>query len=120
VTPQASSISREMSRGRLAIAMRYHAGVTAIVAERPVVLIGYAPKVAALASALGPDCRYLARDSAAIAQLPQAVIELLERSHDSVRTHRIRLQDAERMNEEVLAQFLGSCLGTRRSISRET
>ena len=97
----------EMSRGRLTIAMRYHGGVTSIVAERPVVLIGYAPKVTALANELGDDCRYIAHEPGAIAELPNLVDSLLGRT-PQLGPARQRLQQLERGNAEALAAFLES------------
>ena len=105
-TPAVHDVIEQMARCRLTIAMRYHGGVTAIVAERPVILIGYAPKVSALASALGDDCRYVAHDPAAFEALPDQVVELLGKDANSLRASRIRLQDAERRNQEILQSFL--------------
>lgn len=53
VVPADGGLVAEMADARLVIATRYHAGITALVAGRPTVLIGYAPKVRALAEATG-------------------------------------------------------------------
>lgn len=63
----------EMRRSRLVIATRYHAGITALVADRPAVLIGYAPKVRSLASALEGIYPLLPESDAGLADLPTAV-----------------------------------------------
>lgn len=101
------NVMEEMSHGRLTIAMRYHGGVTSIVAERPVVLIGYAPKVTALANELGNGCKYIAHEPAAIAGLPELVDALLA-SAPRLEPARKRLQELERGNAELLAAFIRS------------
>jgi polysaccharide pyruvyl transferase CsaB len=111
-TPE--TIMQEMSQARLAIAMRYHGGVTAVVAERPVVLIGYAPKVAALADALGDDCRYIAHDEQAIAALPPLVEELLASRSQTLSITRQRLRHIEAGNLDLLQTFLRDLPGTMR------
>jgi len=105
-TPDVDGLLEEMGRGRLTIAMRYHGGVTSVVAERPVVLIGYAPKVSALATALGDDCRYLPHDPRAFEELPELVVAMLARGSSTLRSRRVRLQDAERLNHRILESFL--------------
>jgi len=104
------NVMEEMGRARLTIAMRYHGGVTSIVAERPVVLIGYAPKVAALARELGDDCKYIAHEPEAIANLPQLVDSLLARTTE-LGPARQRLQDLERGNAELLESFVRGLRG---------
>jgi polysaccharide pyruvyl transferase CsaB len=104
--PDIHNVLEEMGRGRLTIAMRYHGGITSIVAERPVVLIGYAPKVAALATALEDDCRYLPHHPRALEELPDLVLAMLERGSTTLRSRRISLQDAERKNQGILETFL--------------
>lgn len=105
-TITAENVMHEMSRARLAVAMRYHGGVTAVVAERPVVLIGYAPKVSALADALGDDCRYIAHDTKALAALPRLVDELLASRSHSLSMTRQRLHQIEKGNLDLLQSFL--------------
>jgi len=114
-TIDAESVMREMRQARLAIAMRYHGGVTAVVAERPVVLIGYAPKVTALAAALGDECRYIAHDALAIRALPQRVDELLASSSPSLSAARQRLRLLERGNLDLLQAFLNRLPGATRN-----
>jgi polysaccharide pyruvyl transferase CsaB len=104
-TPDVDTILEEMGRGRLTIAMRYHGGITSIVAERPVVLIGYAPKVSALATALGDDCRYLPHQPSAFEELPALVVAMLGRNSTTLRSRRVRLQEAERLNHSILEAF---------------
>jgi polysaccharide pyruvyl transferase CsaB len=105
-TPDIDTILEEMARGRLTIAMRYHGGITSIVAERPVVLIGYAPKVSALATALGDDCCYLPHQPRAFEELPDLVVAMLGKDSTTLRSRRVRLQDAERLNQKILEAFL--------------
>lgn len=114
-TIDAENVMREMRQARLAIAMRYHGGVTAVVAERPVVLIGYAPKVTALAAELREDCRYIAHDAAAIRALPERVDELLTSSSPSLSTARQRLRSLERGNLDLLQAFARRLPGATRN-----
>jgi polysaccharide pyruvyl transferase CsaB len=102
---QLGNVMDEMARGRMTIAMRYHGGVTSIVAERPVVLIGYAPKVTALANELGDNCKYIAHDPDAIATLPSLVDSLLGRPAQ-LGSARQRLQHLEQGNAELLESFV--------------
>ncbi len=44
----------EVAASRLVVSMRYHGGMAAVLAGRPVVLIGYDPKVDSLAADIGP------------------------------------------------------------------
>ena len=113
---QVDNVMDEMSRGRLTIAMRYHGGVTAIVAERPVVLIGYAPKVTALANELGDDCKYIAHEPQAVAELPNLVDALLARTPQLTSARR-RLQTRERGNAELLEAFIGGSKGATASLT---
>ncbi len=52
--PNLADVLTEVSRGQVVVAMRYHGGVAALAAGRPSVLIGYSPKVAALAADAAP------------------------------------------------------------------
>lgn len=107
-TPRLDDVLDELAQARLTIAMRYHGGIASVVAERPAVLIGYAPKVAALAAALGDDCRYFAHEAAALQQLPEAVEQLLSRAHSGLRERRLGLRRAELGNRELLEGLLAS------------
>jgi polysaccharide pyruvyl transferase WcaK-like protein len=57
--PDLASLPAEVASGRAVAAMRYHGGICAVLAGRPAVLIGYSPKVDALAAELGPGGRLL-------------------------------------------------------------
>jgi polysaccharide pyruvyl transferase WcaK-like protein len=51
--PTLDTVLGEVARSRLVVAMRFHAVVAALLGARPVVAIGYAPKVASLAAEMG-------------------------------------------------------------------
>lgn len=54
VVPTLDSVLADIAAARVVVGMRFHAGVAAALAGRPAVLIGYAPKVVALAEDVGP------------------------------------------------------------------
>lgn len=101
-----NTVMQEIGAARLVIAMRYHGGVTAVVAEKPVVLIGYAPKVTALADELGDDCRYIAHEAEALSELPHLVDTLLGKPVANLSAARLRLQALERGNSDLLQSFI--------------
>lgn len=71
--PGLADVGAEFAHARVVVAMRYHAGILATLGGRPSVLIGYAPKVDALAGELGAGARLLPWDEKALAGLPEAV-----------------------------------------------
>ena len=97
VVPADGGLVAEMADARLVIATRYHAGITALVAGRPTVLIGYAPKVQSLASATGVPL--LADTNEGLAGLPAAVRAASTASVDALRA-------AESRNGEIIAGAL--------------
>jgi polysaccharide pyruvyl transferase CsaB len=103
-TATLDTVLDEIAGARVVIAMRYHGGVTAAVAERPVVLLPYSPKVRSLAADLESGAVIAPVDSAL---LPAAVMEVMAdpRPLDE-RINRLRLR--ERRNDEVLDRLLES------------
>lgn len=65
ITPDHRTVIPEIGRGKLVVAMRYHAGVAATLTGRPTVLIGYSPKVDALASTLTEGAEHVRFDALA-------------------------------------------------------
>lgn len=102
VTPSPGKLVAEMADAQVVIATRYHAGITALVAARPTVLIGYAPKVKSLAAATGMPL--LADTDEALAALADACETA--QSLDS-RPALAALQAAEARNGEIIARALG-------------
>jgi polysaccharide pyruvyl transferase CsaB len=105
-TPGLDEILREVARGRAVVAMRYHAGVAAVLAGRPAVLIDYSPKVGSLAVELGPGGCRLGLDPADLASVPVAVGAVLGHP-GAVAEARDRLRERERGNDLVLDRLLG-------------
>jgi polysaccharide pyruvyl transferase CsaB len=73
VTPPAHAVLDVIAASRVVVAMRYHAGIGALLAGRPAVLIGYDPKLDGLAGALGPAGALLPWAPDALAGLGPAV-----------------------------------------------
>lgn len=48
--PDVDEVLDEVARGRVVVACRYHAGIAAVIARRPLVLLAYTPKVRSLAT----------------------------------------------------------------------
>jgi polysaccharide pyruvyl transferase CsaB len=103
-TPTLGSVLEEVARARLVVAMRYHAGLAALLGGRPAALIGYSPKVAALADVLGPGGQLLPFDDRALRGLRAACLELLTAAgaEAAVANARHALQVRARVNEQAL------------------
>jgi polysaccharide pyruvyl transferase CsaB len=99
--PTLAQLPGEIASGRAVIAMRYHAGVCAVLAGRPAVLIGYSPKVDALAGQLGAGGRLLPWSPTGPAGLPDAVEAVLGQD-DAVLAARAELRERGRRHGEVL------------------
>jgi polysaccharide pyruvyl transferase WcaK-like protein len=104
VEPAPLEVPAVLARGRVLVAMRYHAGIAAALGRRPAVLLGYSPKVAALAADL--DARALPWDLADPALLAAAVADALGRSDDDLAGRLDALQRREAGNREVLERLL--------------
>ena len=73
VSPPVEDVLAEVAASRVVVAMRYHAGIAALLAGRPAVLIGYDPKLDGLATALGPAGTLLPWDPRALPRLGSSV-----------------------------------------------
>ncbi|MEA3511805.1 MAG: polysaccharide pyruvyl transferase family protein [Actinomycetota bacterium] len=98
------TVFNEFARSRLAVAMRYHAAVSAIMAARPVVVIGYSPKARSIANLLGPGGLLVTNNPAAYPEIAKG-FDLIKRETD-VAAVRTDLRHAERRNDNVLDDFL--------------
>jgi polysaccharide pyruvyl transferase CsaB len=78
--PDLAALPAEVASGRAVAAMRYHGGICAVLAGRPAVLIGYSPKVDALAGELGTGGHLLPWDAGGPRGLAAAVTGVL--GHD--------------------------------------
>lgn len=96
----------EVAAGRLVVASRYHAGVAALLSARPAVLVGYAPKVAALAAqADSPSVIGVPDDPTGWAALAVAGSRALE-ARGAAEAARERLVRAESVNLPLLRDLL--------------
>jgi polysaccharide pyruvyl transferase WcaK-like protein len=92
--------------------MRYHAGIAAVLAGRPAVLIGYDPKLDGLATALGPAGTLLPWDHGALAGLGPAV-EAVTAHAGAVPGALAHLRTREAVNDEVLDDLLSHAADRR-------
>lgn len=90
---------------RAVVSMRYHGGVAAVLAGRPVVLVSYADKVDALAAELGDDTVRLGWDAQEIDELPRALRRVADRGAGIVAV-RERLRGRQGANIAALAALL--------------
>jgi polysaccharide pyruvyl transferase WcaK-like protein len=79
--PPPERVIAEIAASRVVVAMRYHAAVAAILAGRPAAVIGYAPKMAAIAAEMGPAARFVAWTPEAMDGLADAVLGVTDRDH---------------------------------------
>jgi len=104
-SPTRHQVLDEVAASRLVVAMRYHGGMAAVLAGRPAVLVGYSPKVDALAHELGPGAASRRWSAAGLDDLPRAAAAVLDRE-DDVLIARDRLVERERRNGALLDQLL--------------
>ncbi len=97
----------EVARARVMIAQRYHARIAAVLGARPAVLVGYSPKVDALAAELGPAGIGVPWSPPGLAAVPSSVASVLCHG-DAMAETRARLREREHGNAEVLQQLLAA------------
>jgi polysaccharide pyruvyl transferase CsaB len=106
VTPGLRDVLDEVAASRLVVSMRYHGGMAAVLAGRPAILVGYSPKVDALALDLGAGA--VARRWSAEGlgpDLPAAAAAVLD-GGDDVLAARDHLVQRERANGALLDHLL--------------
>lgn len=101
--PDLAALPGEVGSGRVVVAMRYHGALCAVLAARPAVLVGYSPKVDALAAELGPAGRLLPWRADGLAGAVESVRAVLGRDTGEARE---RLRARGRGNRDVLASLL--------------
>lgn len=104
-TPGLHDVLDEVAASRLVVAMRYHGGMAAVLAGRPSVLIGYSPKVDALAAELGTGAAARRWSPDGLGDLTSAAAQVIDRGDDVVEA-RDRLVERERGNGRLLDQLL--------------
>ena len=112
-TPGLDGILQEFTCARAVVTMRYHGGVAATLAGRPVVLLSYALKVDALAAELGEGAHRLGWEPDELARIPTALEAVLGRE-PSVLAAREALRDRQRANATLLDELLDTASGRRR------
>lgn len=90
VVPTLDTVLHEVGRGRVVVAMRYHAGIAATLAGRPSVLVGYSPKVDALAATLGTGAAHLPFDTDVLRRLDEAILTQLDATDAATAVARAR------------------------------
>jgi polysaccharide pyruvyl transferase CsaB len=101
--PDLAELPGEVASGRVVVSVRYHGAVCALLAGRPAVLVGYSPKVDALAGELGGAARSLPWRPEGLTGLVEPVQAVL---HGDAREARARLRAREAGNGEVLERLV--------------
>ncbi|MFA9429636.1 polysaccharide pyruvyl transferase family protein [Egicoccus sp. AB-alg2] len=105
VTPSLAELLPTIARSRAVVAMRYHGGVAATLAGVPSVLIGYAPKVEALADELESGGYALGWDPDDLRRVPDGLEQVLANGA-AVAAARQDLRIRQGGNREVLERLL--------------
>jgi polysaccharide pyruvyl transferase CsaB len=103
--PGLDEVVGEVAASRLVVATRYHGAIAAALGGRPVALIGYSPKVEALAGDLGTAATLLRWDRAELAELAGRAVPLLGR-HDDMEQALGSLRERGSGNDAVLDRLL--------------
>ena len=106
VVPHLDELVDTIADSHATVATRYHAGIVALVAQRPLTLIGYAPKVRALAADLDGAVPIVADDIAGLTRLPETIRDAI--AADAQRRNRglDALRDREAANAELIQRAL--------------
>jgi polysaccharide pyruvyl transferase WcaK-like protein len=105
VLPSLASVLEEVASSRVVVAMRYHAAVAAALAGRPAVLLGYSPKVEALAASLGAAAAIVPWSDEGMASLAARVEAVAARGDDMCEAA-ARLREAEKVNGHAIDRLL--------------
>ena len=104
-TPDVGGAVAEVASCEAVVAMRYHAGVAALLGGRPAALIGYSPKVSSLAAEVPHGMVGITWSRTAPRQLADGLLGVLGAT-DPVVEARERLRRRERGNDDVLDLLL--------------
>ena len=105
VQPTIDTVFDEVATGRAVFAMRFHGGVAAAVAQRPVVLLPYSPKVRQLAVDLAAGVETIPMDPASWNLIP-AALQAAMRDPAPLERRLARLRAREQANTVVLDRLL--------------
>jgi polysaccharide pyruvyl transferase CsaB len=110
VRPDVDDVVDEVARGRVVVAMRYHALVSAVLGGRPAVSLGYDAKVDSLAADVGSGVVARGCDRSAVESVAEAIVELATNDHASAEAGvvdaRARLRRREHGNGTALELLL--------------
>lgn len=112
IAPGLDNVVAEIAAARLVVAMRYHAAIAATLAGRPVLCLGYAPKVDALAAELGDGGALVSLDEPSICSLAAPGAALVGRD-EVVLAARDDLRRREQANDLVLDRLADAVSRTR-------
>ncbi len=106
-TPTLDTVFDEVASGRAVVAMRYHGGIAAAVARRPVVLLPYSPKVRHLADDLRTGVETVPEDPTSWNLIASAIQRTMSDPGDlDARLDRLRRR--EQNNEAALDRLLAA------------
>lgn len=105
--PTASTVVEEVASCEVVVAMRYHAGIAAVLGGRPAVLIGYSPKVPSLAREVPGGMLGTAWDETSLAELPATLGRVLGGTA-AVLAARELLRVREARNDVVIEELLAA------------
>jgi polysaccharide pyruvyl transferase CsaB len=107
VQPTVDTVFDEIATGRAVLAMRFHGGVAAAVARRPVVLLPYSPKVHHLADDLATGVEIVPQDPSSWSLIAEALQRTMRNPGDlDLRLERMRTR--ERDNATALDRLLAA------------
>lgn len=106
VTPPADRAVDVIASSRVVVAMRYHAGIAALLAGRPAVLIGYDPKMTGLVEAMGDDARLVGWTPGDLEALGPATLDVAGAGTFGLAAALATLRERERGNDVVLDEVL--------------
>ena len=104
-SPDLVGVLAEVASCEAVVAMRYHAGIAALLGGRPAVLLGYSPKVSSLAAEVPDGMAGLRWGPGAPPAVADALVPLLG-AGEAVLEARERLRARERANDDVLDRLL--------------
>jgi hypothetical protein len=103
--PTVDTVVGELAACEVVVAMRYHAGIAALLGGRPAVLVGYSPKVSALTGDVPGGMAGVTWDAQSLASLPETLDHVIGRG-EAVVEGRERLREREGRNDDVLDLLL--------------
>ncbi len=113
VSPPADRVVDVVAASRVVVAMRYHAGIAALLAGRPAALVGYDPKLTGLAAAMGDDARLLDWTAADLDRLGPATVAAAGAGGAGLPAALAALRERERANDAVLDEVLDAAEAQR-------